>query len=322
MIKGLLKLLVVVVVVALIGVFAWGYSGDRSVSELRARWALPPSQFLQIDGLEVHLRDQGPHDDALPVLLVHGTSASLHTFEGWAREIAKTRRVISIDLPGFGLTGPNADRDYRIERYVEHVFAVLEHLRIERVVLVGNSLGGEIAWHAALANPDRVVALVLVDSAGMPFSAKSIPIGFRMAANPILAPLLTVLTPRSIVAQSVRSTYGDPSKVTEETIDRYYELTLREGNRQALIDRFEQMRFGDRVDGLKNIQRPTLILWGARDQLIPVGNARLFADAIANSELVIFGELGHIPQEEDPLQSVAPVLRFLKTRACADCRVP
>lgn len=320
--KRLLKLLVIVLAIALIAVFSWGYSGDRSVADLRPRWAPPPSEFAQIDGMEVHLRDLGPRDDALPILLIHGTSASLHTWEGWATEIAKTRRVISTDLPGFGLTGPNATRDYRIERYVQHVFAVLDHLKIERVVLAGNSLGGEIAWNAALADPGRVAALVLVDAAGMPFTAKSVPIGFRLAANPLLAPVLTVLTPRSVVADSVRSTYGDPSRVTEETIDRYYELTLRAGNRQALVDRFKQMRFGERLDELKKIERPTLILWGAKDQLIPVANARLFADAIANSEVVVFDALGHIPQEEDPLQSVAPVLRFLETRACADCRVP
>ncbi len=322
MIKRLGKILFLLLAIAVIALVAWGYSGDRTVAELRARWAPAPSEFKQIDGLEVHLRDQGPRDDALPVLLLHGTSASLHTWEGWARAIAQTRRVISIDLPGFGLTGPNVERDYRTERYVRHVLAVLDHLAIKRVVLAGNSLGGEIAWHTALADRGRVAALVLVDPAGMPLAAKSIPIGFRMAANPLLAPLLTVLTPRSVVAQSVRSTYGDPAKVTDATIDRYYELTLRTGNRQALVDRFKQMRFGDRIDGLKSIEIPTLILWGAQDQLIPVDNARLFADAIPNSEVAIFENLGHIPQEEDPQQSVAPVLRFLETRACANCGVP
>ena len=306
-------------VVVFAAVTAFAYTPDRTLLSLTGRWAASPSQFVLINGVNLHLRDQGPREDPIPIILLHGTSASLHTWEGWVTKLAKTRRVISFDLPAFGLTGPAPDADYRIARYVDHVLALLNHFRIERAILVGNSLGGEIAWNAAVRDPTRVAALVLIDAAGYPFQPKSIPLGFRLALNPVLAPVMTWLTPRRVVAASVRDTYGDPDRVTPETIDRYYELTLRAGNRGALIQRFRQMQHGTDAAAIASIKLPTLIIWGGRDQLIPPENARRFAQEIANSELVIFDDLGHIPQEEDPAQTVAAALKFLESPACAGC---
>src|SRR5687768_5016055 len=93
------------------------WAPDQPVAELRSRWAPPPSRFIEVDGLQVHLRDEGPHDDPEPIVLLHGTSASLHTWEGWAQALRGTRRVIRFDLPGFGLTGPNAQNDYSMAAY-------------------------------------------------------------------------------------------------------------------------------------------------------------------------------------------------------------
>jgi pimeloyl-ACP methyl ester carboxylesterase len=302
---------VLVAVVVAGGFVAWAWAPDQPADALMARWGAPPSRIAPILGLPLHLRDEGPREDPVPVLLLHGTSASLHTWEGWGAELAKQRRVISLDLPGFGLTGPFADGDYRVERYTDFLLAVLEHLQVERVVLVGNSFGGQLAWRFALAHPERSARLVLVDAAGYPRNAESVPIGFRLAGIPALAPVMSRVLPRSMIESSLRNVYGDPDKVDDELVERYYQLTLREGNRQALRQRFVQAPSGELHQRIGELRLPTLIIWGGRDRLIPPDNAERFAADIAGSQLVLFDDLGHVPQEEDPQRSVAALNRFL-----------
>ncbi|ATH83761.1 alpha/beta hydrolase [Ectopseudomonas mendocina] len=295
----------------LAGFVALNWAPDRPLDELKARWAPPPSQFVELDGLSVHLRDQGRRDDPEPIVLLHGTSASLHTWEGWVTELAKQRRVISLDLPGFGLTGPFPDGDYRLERYTGFLLTLLDRLQVPRAVLVGNSFGGQLAWRFALAHPERSARLVLVDAAGYPRNAESVPIGFRLAGVPALAPVMSRLLPRAMIESSLRNVYGDPDKVDDELVERYYQLTLREGNRQALRQRFAQAPSGELHERIGELQLPTLIIWGGRDRLIPPDNAERFAADIVGSQLVLFDDLGHVPQEEDPQRTVAVLLAFL-----------
>ncbi|MBU2066950.1 MAG: alpha/beta fold hydrolase, partial [Gammaproteobacteria bacterium] len=197
--KWFAKVLLSVVLLVLLTVtaaVAWYWAPDRQVADLKPRWALAPSQFVAIDGMLVHLRDQGPRDDPSPIVLLHGTSASLHTWEGWVAVLQAKRRVISLDLPGFGLTGPFPDGDYRMAHYSAFLSHVLDQLQVPRAVVAGNSFGGQLAWQFALDHPQRVERLVLVDAAGYPRNATSIPIGFRLAQIPALAPLMANLLPR------------------------------------------------------------------------------------------------------------------------------
>ncbi len=292
---------------------------DRAVSTLVARWAPPPSDFVEIKGQLVHLRDEGPREDPLPIVLIHGTSASLHTWEGWVKALKGQRRVISFDLPGFGLTGPFTgpygavnDKDrYSGDAYARFVVDLLDALKVDRAVLGGNSLGGEVAWRTAHLAPLRVAALVLVDAAGPPFVPESLPLGFQLARIPVLNRLSEFALPRALVEEGVKSVYGDPSKVTPELVDRYFELTLREGNREALRLRMQHLVVGEDAGRIATLKQPTLILWGGRDRLIPPATGRLFQQQVAGSQLVLFEELGHVPQEEDPVRSVQPVKAFL-----------
>jgi pimeloyl-ACP methyl ester carboxylesterase len=293
------------------GYVALNWAPDRTVEELRARWAAPPSEFIELNGLRVHVRDEGRRDDPVPIVLLHGTSDSLHTWSGWVRALEQDRRVIRVDMPGFGLTGPTPDGDYSIEAYTRFAIAVLDHYGLDHSVLGGNSFGGWVAWETALAAPGRVDALVLVDAAGYAFESRSVPIGFRVAKIPVLNRLVDSVLPRSLVESSVRSVYGDPSRVTPELVDRYYELTLREGNRAALVQRFSQAPLGLNESRIREVRVPTLILWGGRDGLIPVEYGGLFNRDIAGSQLVVFDDLGHVPQEEDPARTVAAVRSFL-----------
>ncbi len=287
---------------------------DWPVEALVARWAPPPSDFIDVKGQLVHLRDVGPRDDPEPLVLIHGTSASLHTWEGWVSALSLRHRVISFDLPGFGLTGPNASADYRGDTYARFVLDLMDQLKVQRFAIAGNSLGGEVAWRTALLAPQRVTRLVLVDAAGPDFESESVPVAFLVARVPVLNRAFDWMLPRPMVVASVRNVYGDPSRVSDALVDRYQQLALREGNRRALVQRFQQSQRGQDAERIRELKLPTLILWGGRDRLIPLSVGRQFQQDIAGSELVVFDELGHVPHEEDPARTVAPVKAFLDRR--------
>ncbi len=310
LLKVVLGLCLAMLLLMAVGV-AMSWAPDRPVESLKARWAPEPSRFIAVQGMQVHLRDEGPRDDPEPIVLLHGTSASLHTWDGWVAALKGQRRVIRVDLPGFGLTGPTPDHDYRLTRYTAFMGALLDELQLNKVVVAGNSFGGTVAWMTADAYPQRVSRLILVDAGGYPYKPTSVPIAFKLAQVPALKPLMANLLPRSMIESSVRNVYGDPSRVTPELIDRYYEITLREGNRRALRERFTQSPGGEHADRIAQLKLPTLILWGSEDRLIPPDNAEHFKRDIAGSQLVVFPGLGHVPQEEDPAATVAAVKTFL-----------
>ena len=306
---GILMLLAGVLGAAFI---AWRVP-DQPVSALQARWAPPPSQFIAVRGMQVHLRDEGPRGDPTPIVLLHGTGASLHTWDGWTAELTRERRVIRFDLPGFGLTGPSPDGVYTIESYVDTVLAVADTLGVPRFVLAGNSLGGYVAWATAALHPQRVDRLILVDAAGYPYQSQSVPLAFRLARTPVLNVLMRDVLPRGVVERSLRDVYGDPSKVTPDLVDRYFDLATRAGNRAALVARFDQTTPGSLSERVPEIQVPTLILWGGKDRLIPLEFGQRFARDIHDSRLIVFDALGHVPHEEDPARTVAAVLPFIQS---------
>ena len=130
--------------------------------------ATPPSAFIPMDGMQVHFRDEGPRDDPMPIVLVHGTFSSLHTWQGWTERLKSRHRVISMDRPGFGLTGPNPKGCYTMAYYTDFVRRFLDHMKVQRAIIVGHSSGGNVAWHFAVAFPDRVARLVLIAPRGYP----------------------------------------------------------------------------------------------------------------------------------------------------------
>jgi len=317
--KSLLPKVLGLLLLATAVVIAVSRAPDRPVQSLVARWGAPPSDFIEVNGQVVHVRDVGPRHDPVPVVLIHGTGASLHTWEGWAQALQARRRVITFDLPGFGLTGPFAGRyapdDYHGDTYARFVLDLLDALKVQRAVLGGNSLGGEVAWRTAVLAPARVERLVLVDASGPDFEPLSVPLGFLVARTPVLNRLTEHLLPRPLVAASLTNVYGDPQRVTTELVDRYFELTLREGNRRALGLRLSQFVRGEHAERIATIRQPTLILWGGRDRLIPPAVGAAFQRAIAGSRLIVFDELGHVPHEEDPARTVEAVQAFLELPA-------
>jgi pimeloyl-ACP methyl ester carboxylesterase len=180
-------------------------------------------------------------------------------------------------------------------------------LGIESFFLAGNSMGGYISWNFAVAHPEKVKRLILVDAAGYPFKP---PMRLELLRTPILKDGMALITPRFIVTQTLSEVYGDASKVTDEIIDRYHDLMLRTGNRKAVVDVFASMAHLDN-DKIKQLKVPTLIQWGEADVWIPLVNAGKFAADIEDAKTIIYPGVGHIPMEEIPLQSANDAKEFL-----------
>lgn len=300
-----------IVVTFVIILILFGHA-DKSLAELKIKYANEPSAFINIDSMNVHYRDEGNISDSMPIVLLHGTGASLHTFDAWVKVLKKEKRVVRMDLPAFGLTGPFADGNYSIEKYVNFINHFLLAKGISKCILAGNSLGGQIAYRFAIANPKMVDKLILIDAAGYPLDSKSVPIAFRMARIPVLNKLLTIITPRFMVKASVENVYADKTKVTDTLIDRYFDLALREGNRLALVDRMTLAYDSSTIPLIKNIQQRTLILWGKQDLLVPTKSAYRFHNDLPNDTLVILKNFGHVPMEEGAQESLEVVIGFLK----------
>lgn len=299
--------------VLLLGAWAVLRTPDIAVAELRGKYGSPASRYVEITpGQIIHLRDEGPRG-GLPVLLLHGSNASLHTWQPWTdRLIAAGYRVVRFDFPGHGLSSPAPWRDYSAAAYVGVTDAVVRRLGLTRFAVAGNSMGGGVAWRYAVAHPEHVAALVLVDAAGQPEPpGRDLPIGFRIARSPLLRPLAASITPRRLIEQSLHQSVSVDSIVTPALVDRYWELLRYPGNREATIDRFSQPPSPPDEAGLRRIQAPALVLWGRDDRLIPVGSAAWFAARLPHARVTILDQVGHIPMEEAPDRSLAPVLALL-----------
>jgi pimeloyl-ACP methyl ester carboxylesterase len=279
---------------------------DIPVARLEARYAGTPSRFLDHAGMRVHYRDEG---SGPVVVLLHGTGASLHTWDGWVAELRDSFRIIRLDMPGFGLTGPHPEHDYRVGTYIEFLAGFLARLGVERFALAGNSLGGNLAWNYALAHPEQVMQLILVDPSGAP-SERPPSLVFRLAQTPGVNRMLARVTPRGFIKRNLREVYGDPTRVTPELVDRYHDLLRRPGNRDAFIARArsrEPSRFGE----LHHVAVPTLLLWGEQDRWIPVEQAQRFLEALPDARLIVYPGAGHLPMEEIPQQTARDVRAFL-----------
>lgn len=303
-------LLVFAVLITISFVLLFGHR-DIPINELKLKYTNSESSFISVDGMDVHFRDEGNQTDSIPIVLIHGTGSSLHTFDAWTDSLKTSNRVIRMDLPAFGLTGPFPDRNYAIAHYTSFLKDFLTALKINKCVLAGNSLGGQIAWNFTLEQPGMVQKLILIDAAGYPTISKSVPIAFKLGQTPVLKKLLTYITPGFMVRASIENVYFDTSKVTDALVERYFELTLRAGNRQALVDRLRKSS-DTNYTNIKYIKQPTLILWGANDLLIPVENARKFHESLPNNTLAILDDTGHTPMEESPIESLEFVTDFLE----------
>ena len=306
--KNLLKYSLSAITAFLIIVIAIYWKNDIDLNELKDKYAYPSSSFISIDGINVHYRDVGKGE---AILLIHGTGASLHTWEKWIDILSPGYRVISFDLPGFGLTGPDPNHNYQISRYSAILDSLMVKLKVDSFHIAGNSLGGLVAWRYTSQFPQKILTLNLIDAAGLPQPGKKPPFIFQLAKLPVLSTLMQKVTPKSIIKNSMLDVYKNDQLVTEKLIDRYFELSLREGNRTAFVKRMSQLNEKLDINDLKKITAPVLIQWGKDDRWIPLAKGYEFKKIIPKAELKIYNS-GHVPMEENPMETVEDYMIFLK----------
>ncbi|MGL5839216.1 MAG: alpha/beta fold hydrolase [Sphingorhabdus sp.] len=312
--RKFLKWLAILLVIAVAGLFLWGFAGDIPAKELRIKYANAESEFVDLgNGMTVHLRDDGPRQ-APAIILLHGSNASLHTWQQWVDRLDKDYRIIRFDQSGHGLTGPHPKDDYSIAAFVDTVDRVARNRGLTRFYLGGNSMGGGIAHAYAVRHPGKLAGLILVDPSGAPDAKpRQLPIGFRIMAMPGINRLATVITPRSVIEKSLQGSVSNQAVVTPAEVDEYWELLRYPGNREATLKRFAAKRMPIAEKDISAATRaiPTLILWGEEDKLIPASAAKWFGKIYTRNVTRIYKGIGHLPMEENPEQSAADVRKWL-----------
>ncbi|VXC12499.1 alpha/beta fold hydrolase [Pseudomonas sp. 8O] len=290
--------------------------GSLPLERLKSRYgnATQGSRYVEIDGFNVHYRDEGSRDKPA-LVLIHGVVASLHTWDGWAQAFAPHYRIIRFDVPGFGLTGPARDGVYSVERMMHVLGQLLDYLQVGKADIAGNSLGGYIAWNFALAQPQRVGKLVLIDPAGYPMH--KVPWMIAAAALPGATVAMPMWMPRVLIARGIKEVYGEPGRIKPGVVERYYDLSRRPGNRRGMMDIFRVLlkvnknELHTTPERVALIKAPTLLMWGDRDRWISPKHVLHWQRDLPGVRVRVYQGVGHIPMEEIPEQSAADAMRFL-----------
>lgn len=295
----------------------WGWASDIPHETLAAKYATGTSKFADLpSGARAHYRMQG-NKDGKTIVLLHGSNSSLHTWEPWVALLSDDHFIITVDLPGHGLTGETPADDYTYQGMTFFMKEVTETLELKDFILGGNSMGGGITLSYTLTYPEDVSGLILVDASGTRMTSAAsekvdYPLAFDLAGRWYTDWIFENITPRSLASEGLMQSVSVKSVVTEEAIDRYWELVRRPGNRRATSLRFAWYRSQEgRNLPVENINQPALILWGDEDKLIPVEVGRTMHTRMPNSSLKIFNGVGHLPMEEIPVETATAVTKFL-----------
>lgn len=324
----ILKFIAVLLAAIITILVALLYEGDIPKDVVDARYTNPDSQFADFGAAgRIHYRDQGNRRSP-PVVLLHGSNASLHTFEPWVRELEDQFRIITIDLPGHGLTGEVPSDNYSRQAMVNTVEQITDSLGLDDFALGGNSMGGAVAWRYALKHPEKVNALILINSAGGSAASDdesqtdSQLWAFSLLRQPWFRFFAEKIDPYHLITQGLRAAYNHSSVVNEALIMRYNDLTLRSGTRHAIVTRFAQYQPDtDRrsAEAISSLTQPTLIMWGKEDAVIPFAFSSWFESRLSHTTTAYYDGVGHIPMEEIPQRSARDLADFLtKQRSSAE----
>jgi pimeloyl-ACP methyl ester carboxylesterase len=303
--------------------FPWHYLhslllsfGSIPQKTIEKKYMNKDSKFIKVRGMNIHYRDQG---QGPAIVLLHGMLASLHTWDGWVDKLTKNYRVVRIDMPGFGLTGPAPENfDYEVDTVIALLDEIFTELKLTKFTLAGNSLGGYNSWNYAIKYPNKIEKLILIDPAGYP---QKVPGPITLLTAPILGSISAVFTPKFIFTYFIKQVYGDPKRISQETSDRYYEVNMREGNRGAskkiltvMNKRAKEQNLGDGIATLNKLQIPTMVMWGELDTWVPISLMERWKKDLPNARFVIFNGASHVPMEEIPEQTVTEAITFMEQK--------
>ena len=284
------------------------YPSDISKESIEAKYLLESSDFIEIDGVNIHFAIDGSGPD---LLLLHANYANLIDWNPWVNLLKDHYRVIRIDIPGHGLTAADPSNDYSMQRTIFLLEGFLNAFEVQKLSIAGASLGGTIGLHYTRRNPEKVDNLILV-------SPGALNPRIRGRNEPVKLPkpfeIIAYFTPRLITESLLRGGFGDPENVTEELIDRWYDLLLREGQRDAQIARVNQYVSGDIDQVLSEVRAPALIMWGKKNNVVPVDLAYEMKDMMKNSlriEMIIYESGGHQLVQELGIQTGKDALEYL-----------
>jgi pimeloyl-ACP methyl ester carboxylesterase len=304
-----------VLLVLIVGGYVSLLRPDIPYARLEAKYAGGASRFIDLPGgLHVHYRDQGLRAGPA-VVMVHGFAASLHVWEPWVARLGGNHRIVTLDLPGHGLT--RAPRGYAPTTigYADLVDAFARRLKLGPYVVVGNATGGAVAWEDALRHRGDLRGLVLVDSTGWPGEwrrrGEDAPMILRILSSPLGRTVMRDVDFRGMAVDTLRDVYVDPTLVTPALVDRYVELSRAPGHRDILFS-IAALRPGKetRAD-FKTLAIPTLVMHGLDDRMIPYTDGQAFAATIPGARWVGYPGVGDAPMEQIPDRSAADLEAFL-----------
>jgi pimeloyl-ACP methyl ester carboxylesterase len=280
-------------------------------------WALAREngRYVEVKGLRIYALTLGSGPD---VVLIHGNPDSMRTWKYVVEPLAEHYRVHAIDLPGFGMSD-KPDVAYEDAWLAEHVVGYLDAAGAASAALVGNSMGGTIATETAMLFPARVRALVLLGTSGLPP-----PTGVRPAVEegdtfvvqllrwPGMEAVVRAFPTKGVLREQVAPAYFDPEKLSEAELEQWHRPLRTAGGMKAFLARSAQQPDPARAERVRSIVAPTLLIHGDTDRLVPVEVAHRHDALIPESELLIFEETGHIPQEDQPERVVREIRRWLE----------
>lgn len=293
---------------------ACSYMGVTTIQaqDIQSKYQNANSRYIDIDGLLVHYRDEG---QGPTLLLIHNELGSLHGWDGWVKEIGQHYRIVRMDLPGFGLTGPGQIHDYGRSATVAFITRFIDELGLTNINLVGASYGGFTAWNYALDNPDNVNKLILIAPIGY---TQELPPVIALFAMPGVETASSMSIPKPVVEQTLRQGFGSQSRLTEDIINRYHDMVLREGNRTSQARFFKVLKEHSQNEylgiGIKDISVPTFIMWGEQDRWTSIKYLDLWIEDVADAEFMRYPSVGHFPHEEIPSITAQDAHLFLQGR--------
>ncbi len=266
----------------------------------------PPDEFVMVGPVKTHFVTEGTK--GRPIVLVHGFGETTYTWHKNIAKLAADYRVYALDLRGFGLSAKPKDGQYHLETYTKHLLGFLDVMKLDKPILVGNSMGGAVCARLALLHPERVSALVVEDAIPPTFSRPSVPSAMltgndgsnaRPSTSKTWLGLSRFLMTRPMVASSLRSCFHNPELVTEEMIEANYRATTIDGAAEAFVAMMGPAPNTEQtLPPLSTLKVPALVLWGRHDRLVPLALSDVYTKAIRDVRFHVFDDAGHLPHAE------------------------